>query len=116
MDSLVIPLQVLYENARRYGIGDLRFNQDTGEATIYGLGEGELVGKITYYLGKPDSIFVTSIECCGEGSGRCWSEVLMPTLEHSTGRLVAIQVWEGGDSITRLTVQDGVVKEEQIEL
>ena len=40
----------------------------------------------------------------------------MPTLEHSTGRLVAIQVWEGGDSITRLTVQDGVVKEEQIEL
>lgn len=33
-----------------------------------------------------------------------------------TGFLHAILIWERGDSITRLTVKDGVVREEGIDL
>jgi hypothetical protein len=37
-------------------------------------------------------------------------------LGQSEGTLVAVQVWEGGDTITRLTVVNGDVKEEKVEI
>ena len=34
----------------------------------------------------------------------------------STGKLVATRIWEGGDTIDQITIEDGVVTEETIEL
>jgi hypothetical protein len=61
-------------------------------------------------------LIVDSIIASGEGSGTALSWIIEPALADSTGKLVAVRVWEGGDSIDRLTVVDGVVTTEQIEL
>ena len=70
----------------------------------------EITGKLTDGI-----VGVESIAVCGEGSGRAWNS-LIELLKQSTGELVAIQVWEGGDSISRLTVVSGEVREQQIEI
>ena len=69
--------------------------------------EGQLVDGI---------LAVTSLRIAGEGSGACTTYVLIPAFKQSTGRLVAARVWEGGDSIDRLTVDNGHVSVENIEL
>lgn len=76
------------------------------------LGEGiEIIGNR-----RSGYIEVSSIQCQGEGSGHFSHAILEPALKKSTGRMVATRVWEGGDSIDRLTVQDGQVTTEQIDL
>jgi hypothetical protein len=62
-----------------------------------------------------DMISVSEINTSGEGSGNAW-EYLIECLKKSTGKLIATQVWERGDSITRLIVENGMVKEENIEI
>jgi hypothetical protein len=37
-------------------------------------------------------------------------------LEKSSGTLIATQIWEGGDSISKITVNNGEVIEEPVEL
>jgi hypothetical protein len=83
-----------------------------GEVKATGLAEGfELRG--TWY--SIDLLRVTSLKLRGEGSGWAW-EYLLGALGQSEGTLVAVQVWEGGDTITRLTVVNGDVKEEKVEI
>jgi hypothetical protein len=80
-----------------------------GEVKATGLAEGFELG------GTWDSISllrVTSLKLLGDGSGFVW-EYLLTALKQSKGSLVAVQIWEGGDTITRLTVVDGDVKEEK---
>lgn len=62
-----------------------------------------------------DFLEITSIDCWGSSSGHFYSDVLFPVLEQSKGTLVATIVWEDGD-ILRLTVQDGVVTGENVEI
>jgi len=62
-----------------------------------------------------DKVAVSKIEAGGESSGSTWNE-LLACLRTSTGKLIATQVWERGDSITRLKVKDGIVEEEEIEI
>ena len=50
----------------------------------------------------------------GDGSGYLYSDVLIPLFEEFKGTLEAIVVWEGGDSIKRLNIHDGVVEETEI--
>lgn len=76
-----------------------------------GVSEGfELKGELS-----GGNILVVDIHHSGASSGRTFGN-LLEALKHSKGNLVATQVWEGGDSITKLIVKDGVVTEEQIEL
>lgn len=84
----------------------------TGTLTFTGRAEGfELRGVQTgAYLD------VDSIESYGEASGTMHDYLKETILSQSTGLLVAVLVWEGGDTIERLTVRDGVVTEEEIEL
>jgi len=42
--------------------------------------------------------------------------ILEPALKDNTGRLEAVCVWEGGDTINKLIVDNGEVKWENIEL
>ena len=59
---------------------------------------------------------VSEIVAHGEGSGSACHYIIEPALADSTGKLVAVRVWECGDSIDRLTVEDGKVTSEAIEL
>lgn len=73
----------------------------------------------TYIFSKriEDEIFICkAINCSGEGSGFTMNEILEPVFKDSKGELIAVCVWEGGDSINRLIVKDGTVEWEQIEI
>lgn len=59
---------------------------------------------------------VSEINWTDEGSGTGMNWVLEPALKESTGELIASCIWEGGDSINRLVVKNGVVSWEDIEL
>ncbi len=59
---------------------------------------------------------VTHITCSGDGSGHDYSDILLPLFEKYKGDLECVQIWEGGDSIQRTTITNGIVKEEEIDL
>lgn len=67
---------------------------------------------------KPNDpyFYVSEINLSNEGSGTFYHNILLPALKQSTGRLIATLVWEGGDSITKITAINGVILEEKIEL
>lgn len=65
---------------------------------------------------KDGVLCVDEIEMYGEGSGTFKSWIFDEALKQSTGELEAVLVWEGGDSITKLTVKDGQVEETEIDL
>lgn len=52
---------------------------------------------------------VTEFDMSGEGSGTFMEWILEPALKESIGFLEAVLIWEGGDTVERLTVKDGVV-------
>jgi hypothetical protein len=62
------------------------------------------------------AIHVKVIDWYGEGSGYDMCEILEPALKNSTGVLVASCVWEGGDSINQLRVDNGKVEWVEIEI
>ena len=55
-------------------------------------------------------------ELHGEGSGTVQEYLKEAVYPCSTGLLSAVLVWEGGDTIEWLTIKDGVITEEEIEL
>jgi len=59
---------------------------------------------------------MADIECTGEGSGSFMDYILEPALKQSKGVLRASCVWEGGDSINKLLVEDGEVDWIDIEI
>lgn len=65
---------------------------------------------------ESDWLHVRDMDCSGEGSGTIFSETFEPAFADSMGELEAVMVWEGGDSISRFKVKNGVVETEQIEL
>ncbi len=76
-----------------------------------GMSEGfELHGSI-----EDGTVTVVSLKNYGVGSGSTWDEFIN-MLSKSEGKLEAIMIWEGGDSITRLTVEDGEITDEPVEL
>ena len=103
------PVQSLYKHARTDWHPE-RENNDDGTVTFYNLGT-ELSGKI-----EGDIFHCESIDCSGEGSGTVMKWILEPAFKDSTGDLTASCVWEGGDSINRIIVKDGVVKWEDIDI
>lgn len=109
LDGLAIPVNALCD-------GDYFkapvLDTKTGAFSIYGMDGTYIKGAI-----KGDGyIHVTEIQCYGEGSGSTYRKVLLPALEQSVGTLIVSCVWEGGDDLSRLTVRDGVVTEEEIDI
>lgn len=109
LDGLVIPVASLYKCERSDWHPD-RVNNGDG-STTFTICETELRGTI-----RGDFFFVDKLDCCGEGSGTAMNWVLEPAFADSTGRLVAVCVWEGGDDITRLVVDGGSVSWQGVEL
>lgn len=65
---------------------------------------------------KDGHFVVTRIDCSGEDSGTVMMDMLEPAFIKSTGHLIALCVWEGGDSINRLEVHDGSISWTDIEI
>ena len=61
-------------------------------------------------------LHVHSIDISGEGSGGTLYYCLDDAIQHSKGELLAVRIWEGGDSINQIHVKDGVITEDDIEL
>jgi hypothetical protein len=79
-----------------------RFREDYGGSTPEGF---EFRGYI-----EEDEWIVTEIGTWGEFSGN-WMEKMRSFLRHTTGEMVAGLIWEGGDSLTVIKVNDGEIEE-----
>jgi hypothetical protein len=90
-----------------------RFGADaeSGQCCLISIGEGWIGGVLTDGM-----LLVEHIDLVGEGSGTLWGNLIVPALERSTGTMEAVRVWEGGDCVDRVTVRDGEVDEEEIDL
>lgn len=108
--NLRIPVVSLFSSDRKDWHPE---REDHGDGTVtFTIAEDcEVRGKI-----EGDTLAVSAIKARGEGSGSALHLVIEPSLASSRGRLVAVRVWEGGDFIDRLTVVDGAVSSEPIEL
>lgn len=105
LNDLQVPIDAIHKNT------DWEIELLENGVLVSGWPEGfEIKGIL-----KNDYVIVSEISFSGEGSGRSWKDILL-MLAQSRGTLVASQVWEGGDSISRLTVIDGVVTEEGIDI
>lgn len=82
-----------------------------GTVKVYADTEGfKIAGRV-----EGGDIAVDAISMWGIASGWHWDK-FKALLGTGAGRLVATQLWEDGDSMSRLTVQDGDVREEAVEL
>lgn len=94
LDELIIPVESLYKHERKdWHLS--RVNNDDGTVMFTDF-ETEIHGNI-----QDEFLFVSGIECSGEGSGTMMNRILEPAFKESTGRLVASCVWEGGDCGSR---------------
>lgn len=121
IDNLVIPFSALYNESLHKDwlpekpIIAVSENGDFVLNIECGCGQ-EILGLAIKEGGSIIAIQVTAFDMSGEGSGTFWHEVLERALRKSTGLLEVVRVWEDGDYIDRLLVEDGVVTEEKIEL
>ena len=106
--DLRIPVASLYKHERTDWHPD---REDRDDVTVFRIGEFKIAGAV-----QDDWLHVADIQGHGCCSGTAADWIFDTALADSTGRLVAARVWEGGDSIDRLTVIDGVVTKEPIEL
>lgn len=109
LKGLMIPVNAFYKCERKDWHPD-RIEHEDGSTTFLSLESG-ITGKIV------DGVLeVSKIDCSGEGSGTTMIRIFEPALQESQGGLIASCVWEGGDSINRLIVNDGVVEWEVIDI
>ena len=109
LQDLSFPVKALYKNPRTDWHPE-RVNNDDGTVTFINC-ETEIKGTV-----KDDIFYMESIKCSDEGSGIVMRDMLEPAFKESKGILVASCVWEGGDSINKLLVEDGCVDWVKIEI
>jgi len=103
------PVASLFKHERSDWHSD-RINNDDG-SVLFRIGDVKIHGDI-----EDKWLTISSIDCSGEGSGIAMDWVLEPAFEDSTGKLVVSCVWEQGDSINKLTVNNGKVSWENIDI
>lgn len=104
IDSFIIPLSALTpENSDWSPVIEMR---DHNRLISLTFAEGSRIQGENL---RGEFLQVTGLDCSGECSGACWEEVFEPAFKGSTGKLVAVAVWAGGDSIQTLTVDGGKV-------
>jgi hypothetical protein len=112
--DLVIPVASLFKHERR-DWHPRKERHDDGSVSFIVM-EGCYIDGTIDIVDHCEMLRVTHIQASGEGSGTALHWIIEPALADSRGKLVASRVWEGGDSIDRLTVIDGVVSSEPIEI
>ena len=109
LEDFRIPVASLYKHERSDWHPERR-NNDDGTFT-FEMMEGEMSGVI-----ENDVLLVHSINCSGEGSGTSMDWILEPAFKESTGILIASCIWEAGDTINQLRVENGEVEWVNIEI
>jgi len=110
LENLEIPLLAFFGHDRSDWHPEKEYDEN-GKLTLNcGCGQ-EISGTVENNVLKVDGM-----EMHGEGSGTFVDWILEPALKKSTGILEASCVWEGGDTINRLIVNNGNVKWEDIEI
>ena len=110
LENLEIPLSAFFEHDRSDWHPEKEYDED-GKLTLSCGCEQEIIGTV-----ENDVLKVESMDMYGEGSGTFIHWILEPALKKSKGIFEASCVWEGGDSINKLIVNDGEVKWEDIEI
>lgn len=115
IENFSIPLNTLYPPKVQYLPKRPEFLEDEISVRVQIMGphegkgiQGTLVGAIL------ETLNITSIDISGTGSGTFMGEVFNEALKKSTGKLKALLVWEGGDTVEMLTVENGKVITEKI--
>jgi len=108
LDKFRLPIASLYKHPRSDWHPERR---DVTGLTMFAVCEAGVSGHV-----NGDWLEVTSVDIAGEGSGTALNWIFEPAFEHSTGTLVATLIWEGGDSIQRLSVVDGQITTEEIDI
>jgi hypothetical protein len=111
LDNLVIPIHVFYEHERKDWHPTMYIiNHETMQIELECGCDQLIKGKL-----KDGMLTVTEFKMSGEGSGTFKDLILDEALKRSKGELEAILIWEGGDSITRLKVKDGILEESDVD-
>jgi hypothetical protein len=109
LENFSIPMSAFFESPRKDWHPEI---EKDGCLTILSCGcEQEIKG-----IEKADVLHINHINMSGEGSGSFFHHVLDNALKKSNGILEAVRIWEGGDSIDRLFVENGKVSVTEIEL
>lgn len=112
LEKLVIPFSAFFLHPRKDWHPEGKFLD--AETMLFQLegGCGQTI-KGNLIAGK---LHVTELDLSGEGSGVFMDYVMVEAFKQSTGQLEAVLVWEGGDSISRLIVNNGEFSDDLIEL
>ena len=110
LENLEIPLSAFFEH-RRSDWHPERELDENGKLTLLCGCDQEIVGTVENGILK-----VESMDMYGEGSGTFVNWILEPALKKSKGILEASCVWEGGDRINKLIVNNGNVEWKNIEI
>ena len=111
LEDLIIPISAFFKHERKDWHPEIKY--DGNFVVFYSIMESEIEGTLTE---STDAVIVSKIKISGEGSGTLMDWIIEPALKESSGYLEAVCIWEGGDSITRLKVENGVVVDEKIDL
>lgn len=113
LENFIIPFKSLYISERTdwHPKQPKIINMETNEVSI-SCGCGQKIKGIL----KDGNLHIKKIKMSGEGSGYFMDLIFEPSLKQSKGILEATLIWENGDSITSLSVIDGVLKEEDLDI
>lgn len=112
LEDLRIPFSAIHESMEKDDYITIEWLKKEDKVCIAGGSEClEIIGHK-----DGEDLVVEKITNYGSGSGNFHEDFLKEWLSKSSGKLEAVLVWEGGDSITRVTVAGGVVEEKEVEL
>ena len=84
---------------------------------VYGLPEGGPFDHIDIFGDDPDAILeIKSWDWSGNLSGNAYDTSLPDILQHTVGKASLLFTWEGGDSVTGLSVDNGVVTQKKVKV
>ncbi len=109
LENFTIPMSVFFLSPRKDWHPEV---EKDGDLTVLFCGCNQEIKGVE----KDGLLHVSEIEMSGEGSGNFFHYVLDEALKQSKGTLEAVRVWEGGDSIDRLFVENGKITIIEIEL
>jgi hypothetical protein len=116
LENLRIPLAMLrIDHGSGWNLDEQPDESPAASGLIpvtFSIGEGGIIRG--FCIG--DDLCVTEIKFRGACSGTAIAKIVEPALAKSTGKLVAVRIWESGDYIDRLEVVDGVITESEVEL
>lgn len=111
IDKLTIPISELYVSAREDWKPEKPKHQEDGTVIIECGCEQNIIGILNNNI-----LEIKEFNMTGEGSGSFMHYVLEDALTKSTGYLEVVLIWESGDYIEKMAVNNGIISREEIAL